>query len=82
MKFDAAFAPLKNAFPESADFQGVHFRFAARNGAVLIEKKHQGHFFYWLLVQGRFLLIDAAPRTKLAPMRTIGDSFPNMLDGQ
>ena len=48
---------------------------------MVIEKKHQGAFYYWLLVEGRFKLIDATPQTKLKPMKTIGESFPNM-DGK
>jgi hypothetical protein len=43
--------------------------------------QHRGErtsrFFYWLLVDGRFKLFNASiNKSRLAPMRTIGDSFP------
>lgn len=32
-------------------------------------------FRYWLLVDGKFKLVHGSKKSKLAPMRTIGDSF-------
>lgn len=32
-------------------------------------------FFYWLLVEGSFQLVNSTRESKLSPMRTITDSF-------
>ena len=46
-----------------------------RNGHVLLEQKRFDRFFYWLLVGEHFKLIHASRESKLAPMRTIGQSL-------
>jgi hypothetical protein len=35
-------------FSQVAEFQGVHFKYASRNGITLIEHKGNDRFFYWL----------------------------------
>ena len=75
MDLAVAFAHLRTAFPKVADFQGTHFKFAERAGVVLIEKKRQEKFFYWLIWEGQSQLVHHSQESKLRPMRTIGDSF-------
>ena len=75
MTIDDAFAEVSHCFPQVAEFQGVHFKYASRNGVTLIERKTHDRFFYWISVEGHFLLIHASIKSKLAPMRTIGQSF-------
>jgi hypothetical protein len=36
---DEAFAAVSHAFPQEAEWQGVHFRYATKNGVTLIEQK-------------------------------------------
>lgn len=69
----AAFGKLTGAFPELASFQGLHFKYAVRDGIVLIESKRDSRYFYWILVGGRFLLIHASVHSKLRRMQTITD---------
>lgn len=81
MDVDAAFAPLRGAFPQKAVFQGTHFKYAVRGNALLIERRGFDEaqncpiFYYWLLVGERFLLVGASRESKLAPMKTIGESL-------
>lgn len=75
VSLDSAFARLKTAFPVIAQFQGTHFVFAERDGVWLIERKKHDRYFYWLLWEGKAKLVHAAMNSKLAPLRTIGDSF-------
>jgi hypothetical protein len=72
---DEAFALLKNAFPSTATFQGTNFRYAARDGSLLIEQKRFDRFFHCLRVGEHFYPIHASKESKLAPMRTIGTSL-------
>jgi hypothetical protein len=75
---DEAFATVSNCFPQVAQFQGIHFKYAIRNGVTLVERKGHDRFYYWLSVDDHFLLINASQESKLAPMRTIGQSLkPN-----
>ena len=39
MDVDAAFAQVRTAFPETAVFQGTHFKYAAKNGVTIIETR-------------------------------------------
>ncbi len=39
MTQDEAFAAVGHAFPQEAEWQGLHFRFAAKAGVVLIEQR-------------------------------------------
>jgi hypothetical protein len=73
-----AFAQFRSAFPSTAIFQGIHFKFADRNSSLLIEMKRGDRFFYWLLIESQFKLIHASQKSRLAPMKTIGESFPNL----
>jgi hypothetical protein len=66
-----AFAKLGGAFPTLANFQGLHFKYAVRDGVVLIESKRDGRYFYWILVGEKFLLIHASMQSKLKRMHTI-----------
>ena len=66
-----AFAKLGGAFPTLANFQGLHFKYAVRDGVVLIESKRDGRYFYWMLVGDKFLLIHASLQSKLKRMQTI-----------
>lgn len=75
MDLDAAFSHLRTAFPKVADFQGTHFKFAERDGVVLIEKKRAERFFYWLIWEGNHKLVHASQDSKFRTMQTIGDSF-------
>lgn len=81
MNIEQAFAAISTAFPSVAEWQGMHFRFAHKNNVTLIEKRRYNEqkschvFFYWLIWEGNHKLIHAAQKSKLAPMRTIGDSF-------
>ena len=68
---DDAFAYLKSAFPSAATFQGTHFRYAVRDGSVILEVKRFDRFFYWLLIGEHFFLIHASKESKFASMRTI-----------
>ena len=72
---DDAFAQVSSCFPQVADFQRVHFKYATRNGITLIERKGYERFFYWISVDAHFELIHSSNKSKLAPMRTIGQSF-------
>jgi len=75
MTIDEAFGKIKREFPESAMFQGMHFKYACRDGVVFIERKLAGRFFYWLTIDDRFKLVGASERSKLSPLKTIGDCF-------
>lgn len=75
MTLDQAFARLRGAFPTPAEFQGTHFKYAVRDGVVLIERKRMDRYSYWLLCGERHVLIHASRESKLSPMKTIGDSF-------
>lgn len=66
-----AFAKLSGSFPTLASFQGLHFKYAVRDGVVLIESKRDGRYFYWILVGEKFLLIHASMQSKLKRMQTI-----------
>lgn len=72
---DDAFAQLTGTFATLAEFQGGHFKYAVKNGSVLIEVRRNGRYYYWLLVENRFLLVGASLESKLAPLRTIGQSL-------
>lgn len=72
-----ALAELRSAFPSTAVFQGIHFKFAVRNNILLLEIKRGDRFFYWL-VSDEAKLINASLKSRLAPMKTIGESFPNL----
>ncbi len=39
MTIDEAFAAVSHAFPKDAEWQGLHFRYAVKNGITLIEQK-------------------------------------------
>ena len=65
------FAKLSGAFPTLASFQGLHFKYAVRDGVVLIESKRDGRYFYWILIDEKFLLIHASLQSKLKRMETI-----------
>ena len=69
-----AFAKLAGAFPVLASFQGVHFKYAVRNGTVLVECKHNGRYYYWILAGDTFLLIHSSEHSKLRRMQTITDA--------
>lgn len=66
-----AFAKLSGSFPTLANFQGLHFKYAVRDGVVLIESKRDGRYFYWILIGEKFLLIHASLQSKLKRMETI-----------
>lgn len=66
-----AFGKLTGAFPTLASFQGLHFKYAVRDGVVLIESKRDGRYFYWILIEEKFLLIHASMQSKLKRMQTI-----------
>jgi hypothetical protein len=66
-----AFEKLTGAFPTLATFQGLHFKYAVKDGVVLIESKRDGRYFYWILVDEKFLLIHASLQSKLKRMETI-----------
>ncbi len=66
-----AFGKLAGAFPTLATFQGLHFKYAVRDGTVLIESKRDGRYFYWILIGEKFLLIHASLQSKLKRMETI-----------
>lgn len=68
------FAKLSGAFPALANFQGLHFKYAVRDGVVLIESKRDGRYFYWILVGEKFLLIHASLQSKLKRMQTISSA--------
>ena len=70
-KVTEAFAALAGAFPTLASFQGLHFKYAVKNGVVLIESKRDGRYFYWILVGEEFRLIHASMQSKLKRMQTI-----------
>jgi hypothetical protein len=72
---DEAFAQLRGAFPSKAAFQGTHFGFAQSKGVCLIERRLADRYFYWLLFEGQAKLVHASRESKLAPLRTVGDSF-------
>lgn len=73
-KVGAAFAKLSGSFPSLASLQGnVHFKYAVRNGVILIETKRDGRYWYWILVGEEFLLIGAFATGKLKRMKTITD---------
>lgn len=75
MTTEDALASLAGIFPIRAEFQGVHFRYAERNGSVIIEIKRSGRFFYWLLAEGRFRLVHASMESKFVRMNTVGQAF-------
>lgn len=64
---DDAFAEVSRCFPQVAELQGVHFKYATRNGIKLIERKGHDGFFYWLSVGEHFVLIHTSLGSKLAP---------------
>lgn len=79
MDLDAALAQLHGSFPTVAEFQGVHFKYAAKGGTVLIESRKFDAvrqcpvYFYWILADGRFKLIHASQKSRLSAMRTIDE---------
>lgn len=66
-----AFGKLSGAFPTLASFQGLHFKYAVKDGVVLVESKRDGRYFYWILIDEKFLLIHASLQSKLKRMETI-----------
>ena len=73
MTIDEAFGQLKGVFAIMAQFQGGHFKYAAKNGVVMLEIKRNGRFYYWLLIDGRFVLVHASLESRLRSMRTVTD---------
>ena len=69
-----AFGKLGGSFPTLANFQGLHFKYAVRDGVVMIESKRDGRYFYWILVGEKFLLIHASLQSKLKRMETISSA--------
>lgn len=48
-----------------AEFQGLHFRYAAKNGETFIEIRRDGRYYLWLLCDDGMKLIDATVDTRL-----------------
>lgn len=71
---DSAFQSLAGAFPLLARFHGLHFKYAVKNGIVLIEIRRDGRFYYWLLIGERFRLIHSSDNSKLRKMKTVTHS--------
>jgi hypothetical protein len=70
-----AFEALFGVFPNIANFQGLHFKYAAnsKKGALLIETKRDSRYFYWLLVGERFFVVHASLQSKLKRMEPISE---------
>lgn len=68
-----AFAKLSGSFPSLASprLGAVHFKYAVREGSVLIETKRDGKYWYWLLVGEEFVPIHVTTNSKLKRMKTI-----------
>lgn len=42
--------------------------------------ERDSRFYYWLLVDGQFKLVHAGLKSKLKPLKTIGESIPLLVD--
>lgn len=73
-EIDEAFHHLSGAFTHLAEFQGLHFKYAVKDGAMLIEQRRAGRYFYWLLVGDRFKLVHASLASRFKRMAPITNS--------
>jgi len=73
-EINSAFQNLSGAFPLLARYQGLHFKYAVKNGVILIETRRGGRYYYWLLVGERFRLIHSAEHSKWRKMKTVTHS--------
>lgn len=82
-EIDARMAKLAGDSMREARLQGIHFRYAVGKGEVIIETSYQRRFFYWLLCEKGFVLIDASDKRKVGYTDRIGGNvLPKILDLQ
>lgn len=75
MTTDEAFSDIRDRFPEVAQFEGIHFKYARGKSSLLVEQKRGDRFFYWLLVDDRFVLWKVTTKSCLSSLRTVGETL-------
>ncbi len=72
-----AIGHIRPALPTvAADADGVHFKFAARNGVTLVEQKRRGVFVYWLIAPGLCQIVRTSDVSKFRQLRPVGETLP------
>jgi len=72
---DEAFGQVKKVFPAVVEWDGIHYRYAANNGVVIIEIRKREKFFYWLHFDQACELVHTASESKFRRMKTVGECF-------
>ncbi len=71
-EIDARMAKLSGQFMREAQLQGTHFKYASSKGELIIETYYKRRYFYWLLCEQGFVLVDAADHRKIDRATPIG----------
>ena len=70
----SAFATLKGTLPSVATSdEGLHFKYAVRQDAVMIETRRGGVYSYWLLIGTEFVLAKQSRNGKLRNLHPVNE---------
>lgn len=74
-EIDGRMLKLGGEFMRDARLQGLHFKYVATKGELLIETRFKDRFFYWLLCAKGMVLIDASKESKSDRRATIASTI-------